>query len=51
MNRRRMGRAICHCIGPDETDYVPLDKAKRKGWTVVDMKKDWEFIFPFEKKP
>jgi hypothetical protein len=38
MNRRRMGRAICHCIGPDETDYVPLDKAKRKGWTIVDMK-------------
>ena len=28
-----------------------LDEAKRKGWTVVNMKKDWEFIFPFEKKP
>ena len=28
-----------------------LDKAKRKSWTVVDMKKDWEFIFPFEKEP
>ncbi|MHC4180119.1 MAG: HAD family hydrolase [Planctomycetota bacterium] len=28
-----------------------LDEAKRKDWTVVDMKKDWEFIFPFEKEP
>ncbi len=25
-----------------------LDEAKRKHWTVVDMKKDWKFIFPFE---
>ncbi len=23
-----------------------LDEAKRKDWTVVDMKKDWKFIFP-----
>jgi hypothetical protein len=23
-----------------------LDEAKRQGWTVVDMKKDWEGIFP-----
>lgn len=28
-----------------------LDEAKRREWTVVDMKKDWEFIFPFEKEP
>ncbi len=28
-----------------------LDEATRKDWTVVDMKKDWEFIFPFEKAP
>jgi phosphoserine phosphatase len=28
-----------------------LDEAKRKGWTVVNMKKDWESIFPFEKEP
>jgi hypothetical protein len=26
-----------------------LDEAKPKGWTVVDMKKDWKRIFPFEK--
>jgi len=27
-----------------------LDKAKAKGWTTVDMKKDWKVIFPFDKK-
>jgi len=27
-----------------------LGEAKAKGWTVVDMKKDWKVIFPFEKK-
>ncbi|MBN2107687.1 MAG: haloacid dehalogenase-like hydrolase [Deltaproteobacteria bacterium] len=26
-----------------------LDEAKAKGWTVVDMKKDWKIIYPFEK--
>lgn len=26
-----------------------LDEAKAKGWTIVDMKKDWKVIFPFEK--
>ncbi len=26
-----------------------LDEAGQKGWTVVDMKKDWKRIFPFEK--
>ena len=25
-------------------------KPQAKGWTVVDMKKDWKVIFPFEKK-
>jgi hypothetical protein len=25
-----------------------LDEAQAKGWTVVDMKKDWKRIFPFE---
>jgi hypothetical protein len=25
-----------------------LREAKKKGWTVVDMKKDWKQIFPFE---
>jgi phosphoglycolate phosphatase-like HAD superfamily hydrolase len=26
-----------------------LDEARAKGWTVVDMKRDWKRIFPFEK--
>ncbi len=25
-----------------------LDEAQRRGWTVVDMKKDWKKIFPFQ---
>jgi hypothetical protein len=25
-----------------------LDEAKRRGWTVVDMKSDWKKIFAFE---
>lgn len=27
-----------------------LDEARAKGWTIVDMKKDWKIIYPFEKK-
>ncbi len=27
-----------------------LDEAKAKGWTVVDMKRDWKVIYPFEKR-
>jgi len=27
-----------------------INEAKAKGWTIVDMKKDWKVIFPFEKK-
>jgi phosphoglycolate phosphatase-like HAD superfamily hydrolase len=27
-----------------------LDEARAKGWTVVDMKRDWKVVFPFEKK-
>ena len=27
-----------------------LDEASEKGWTVVDMKKDWKVIYPDEKK-
>jgi hypothetical protein len=26
-----------------------LDEAKARAWTVVDMKKDWRAVFPFEK--
>ena len=25
-----------------------LDEANEKGWTVIDMKKDWKVIYPFE---
>jgi hypothetical protein len=28
-----------------------LDEAKAKDWTVVDMKKDWKRVFPFETAP
>jgi phosphoserine phosphatase len=28
-----------------------LDEAKTKGWTVVDMKRDWKRVFPFEAAP
>ena len=28
---------------------VALDQAPQRGWIVVDMKKDWKVIFPFEK--
>jgi hypothetical protein len=27
-----------------------LDEARARGWTVVDMKADWERVFPFEKE-
>jgi len=27
-----------------------LDEANQKGWIVVDMKKDWKVIYPFELK-
>src|SRR5262249_15399294 len=27
-----------------------LDAARAKGWTVVDMKRDWSVVFPFEHK-
>jgi phosphoglycolate phosphatase-like HAD superfamily hydrolase len=27
-----------------------LDEGAAKGWTIVDMKRDWKVVFPFEKK-
>ena len=27
-----------------------LDEAFNRGWTVVDMKKDWKVIYPFQLK-
>ena len=36
-----------------DTDFGKLDKAlieaEKHGWTVVDMKKDWKVIYPFQK--
>jgi phosphoglycolate phosphatase-like HAD superfamily hydrolase len=37
----------------DRTSHIgkldkALDEANAKGWTVVDMKKDWKKVFPFE---
>ena len=29
---------------------IALDEAKSNGWTIVDMKKDWKVIFPFERE-
>ena len=26
-----------------------LDEATAKGWTVVDMKRDWKIIYPFQR--
>jgi hypothetical protein len=26
-----------------------LDEARARGWTVVDMKRDWKVIYPFER--
>ena len=27
-----------------------LNEASQKGWTIVDMKKDWKIVYPFEKQ-
>jgi phosphoglycolate phosphatase-like HAD superfamily hydrolase len=27
-----------------------LDEARKRGWTIVDMKKDWKVIYPFERQ-
>ena len=31
-------------------DTLALDEANAKGWTVVDMKNDWKFVYPYEMK-
>ena len=61
MDGRGRGARFClivrHTDGQREWDYdvSPLGKlekalaeAQAKGWTVVDMKHDWQRIFPFE---
>ena len=32
-----------------ESSIRRLEAAPVNGWTVVDMKKDWKVIYPFEK--
>jgi hypothetical protein len=27
-----------------------LDEGPRRGWTIVDMKEDWNAVFPFESR-
>ena len=39
----------------DQQSYIgrldkALDEAQAKGWTVVDMKRNWKVIYPFEEK-
>jgi phosphoglycolate phosphatase-like HAD superfamily hydrolase len=55
---RRLGVIIRHTDAEREYAYdrksdvgrlnAALDAAKSNGWIVVDMKKDWKVIFPFE---
>lgn len=56
----RFGLIVHHTDGEREWAYdrkspfgrldKALDEAPRRGWTVVDMKNDWNVIYPFEKK-
>jgi hypothetical protein len=32
-----------------KTKFEALDEAKAEGWTVVDMKNDWNVIFPYKR--
>ena len=27
--------------------FPALDEAREKGWTIIDMKKDWKYVYPF----
>jgi len=57
---RRFGLIVHHTDGDREWAYdrqssigrldKALDEARAKGWTVVDMKREWKAVFPFEKK-
>jgi len=62
----RLGMLVLHDDAEREYEYGPAmglpdtkvgtfsealnDEAKKKGWVVISMKKDWKVIFPFEKK-
>ncbi len=54
----RLGAIVRHTDGEREFAYdraspvgrldKALDEAEERGWTVVDMKRDWRRVFPFE---
>lgn len=56
---RRLGLLVHHTDSEREWAYdrsaslgrldKALDEAPKKGWIVVDMKKDWRIIYPFQK--
>lgn len=56
---RRLGLFVHHTDADREYAYdrkshvgkldKAIDKAKANGWIIVDMKKDWKTVFPFEK--
>ena len=59
VSRRRTRRVRCRDAERDWAyDRKPpigrldkaLDEARAKGWTVVDMKKDWKIVYPYDKK-
>ena len=55
----RFGLIVRHTDGPREWAYdreshigrlaAALDEAPKRGWTVVDMAKEWKVIYPFQK--
>lgn len=57
---RRFGLLVHHSDGEREWAYdrdshigqlaKGLDEAPKRGWTVVDMQKDWKVIYPFQLK-
>ena len=56
----RFGLVVHHTDGEGEWAYdrkspigrldQALDEAGKRDWIVVDMKRDWNLIYPFEKK-
>lgn len=59
--RRRFAAFVWHTDAVREYAYdrntsvgrlnAGLDQAPKLGWTLIDMKKDWKVIYPFELKP
>ncbi len=41
-------REYAYDVSPLGTLDKALTEAKAKGWTVVDMKQDWKYVYPFE---